>query len=108
MMIMILSYNPLHNENDDKLINAIIMTVLMMITSTIFMLAMNWPTNDRADDDHDTNGMDMKVMIRPTNNKIECLLKQLKKDLRHKSKEGSSYQNLPGKKSGFYKMKTSQ
>ena len=41
MMIMILSYNPLHNENDDKLINAIIMTVLMMITSTIFMLAMN-------------------------------------------------------------------
>ena len=55
-----------------------------------------------------TNGMVMMVMIRPTNDKIECWLKQLKKDLRHKSKEGSSYQNLPGKKSGFYKMKTSQ
>ena len=79
-----------------------------MITSTIFMLAMIWPKNDRADDDHNTNGMVMMVMIRPINDKIECWLKQLKKDLRHKSKEGSSYQNLPGKKSGFYKMKASQ
>ena len=44
----------------------------MMITSTIFMLAMISPTNDRADDDHNTNGMVMMVMIRPINDKIEC------------------------------------
>ena len=73
-----------------------------MITSKIFMLAMIWPANDRADDDHDANGMITMIMIRPTNDEIECWLKQLKEDLRHESKEGSSYQNLPGKISGFY------